>query len=291
MSADALPATFVEIERTWRPDPTVSADVLRPEPSQGFAALLDTTTPVRDSGEVLPPLWHWFHFAEAHPQAAFGTDGHLRDSAFLPPLSDRRRMFGGGRLEVATPLRIGDAVERHSSLRSIRTTMGGSGPLLLTTVRHEFRVDDAVRVVEEQDIVYRRAQDVGQASRTTPDPDAAPPGEIRLRLEPDPVVLFRFSALTNNAHRIHYDRDYATQVEGYPGLVVHGPLLALLMLEPFRRDGSAVGAFAWRARRPVFDDQGVDVAVRGSGRSLELAVGTEGYWSVATGKVELAGAG
>ncbi len=287
MSDDALPATFVEIERTWRPEPTVSVDVLRPEPAQGFAALLDAPPPVRDRGDALPPLWHWFHFAEAHPRAAFGTDGHLRDSAFLPPLADRRRMFGGGRLEVTAPLRIGDEVERHRSLSSIRTTMGGSGPLLLTTVRHEFRVDGVTRVVEEQDLVYRQAQDVGQVPRTTPDPDAVPPGEIRLRLDPDPVVLFRFSALTNNAHRIHYDREYATQVEGYPGLVVHGPLLALLMLEPFRRDEAAVGSFAWRARRPVFDDQGVDVAVQGSGRSFEVAVGAEGYWSVVTGRVEL----
>ncbi len=291
MSDDALPAAFVEIEQTWRPEPTVSVDVLRPEPSEGFAALLDAAPPVLDRGGALPPLWHWFHFAEPHPQKGLGIDGHLRDSAFLPPLPDRRRMFGGGRLEATAPLRIGDEVERHSALSSIRTTMGGSGPLLLTTVRHEFRVDDAVRIVEEQDIVYRRAQDVGQASRTTPDPEAVPPGEIRLQLAPDPVVLFRFSALTNNAHRIHYDRDYATQVEGYPGLVVHGPLLALLMLEPFRRDQAAVGSFAWRARRPVFDDQRVDVAVRGSDRCFEMAVGAEGYWSVATGRVELDGAG
>jgi len=230
MSGDALPSTFVDIERTWRPEDTVAVDVLGPAPSQGFAALLDAPAPARDGGDELPPLWHWFHFAEPHPQAALGTDGHLRDSAFLPPLPDRRRMFGGGRLEVTAPLRIGDEVERRSSLSSIRTTMGGSGPLLLTTVRHEFSVDGTRRVVEEQDIVYRRARDVGQATRTTPGPDAASPGDVRLQLDPDPVVLFRFSALTNNAHRIHYDRDYATQVEGYPGLVVHGPLLALLML-------------------------------------------------------------
>lgn len=118
-----------------------------------------------------------------------------------------------------------------------------------------------------------------------------PPGEIRLEFEPDPVVLFRFSAMTNNAHRIHYDREYATQVEGYPGLVVHGPLLALLMLEPFRRDGAAVGSFAWRARHPVFDDQQVAVAVQGPDSPTEVAVGAEGFWSVVTGKVELLGAG
>lgn len=289
MSDDVLPATFVEIERTWRPAPTVSVDVLRPEPAQGFAALLDVPPPVRDPADALPPLWHWFHFTEAHPQAALGTDGHLRDSAFLPPLPDRRRMFGGGRLEVTAPLRIGDEVERHSSLSSMRTTMGGSGPLLLTTVRHEFRVGGDTRVVEEQDIVYRRAQDVGQATRTIPDPEGVPPGEVVLRFQPDPIVLFRFSALTNNAHRIHYDRDYATQVEGYPGLVVHGPLLALLMLEPFRRGGEALGKFAWRARRPVFDDQPVEVAVQASGSSYEVAVGTDGYWSAATGQVQPVG--
>ncbi|MEX2549506.1 MAG: hypothetical protein WD638_04705 [Nitriliruptoraceae bacterium] len=291
MPDGALPETFVEIERTWRPEDTVAVDVIRPEPSQGFAALLDADPPVNDRGDALPTLWHWFHFAEPHPQAALGEDGHLRDSAFLPPLQDRRRMFGGGRLEVTAPLLVGDEVERRSSLGSVRTTMGGSGPLLLTTVRQEFLVAGARRLVEEQDIVYRRARDVGRASRTTPDPAAVPPGEVRLQLQPDPVLLFRFSALTNNAHRIHYDRDYATQVEGYPGLVVHGPLLALLLLEPSRRDAAAVRSFAWRARRPVFDDQRVDVAVQPSGGVYEVAVGTEGYWPVATGTVEPADAG
>ena len=250
---DRPPPHFAEVAAEWSPPEVVSADVLTPGPVAALAALFDQPNPAPRDGDPLPPLWHWLYFAEWVPQSELGPDGHPRQGAFLPPLPERRRMFGGGRLTFHGPLRRGDTVTRRAGVSSVRTRRGGSGWLLLVTVRHEFSMDGEVLAVEERDIVYR---DPGAPSSPGAAADAgAEPGDPwRFELNPDPTLLFRFSALTANAHRIHYDLPYATEVEGYPGLVVHGPLLALGLLELPRRFAPElpVREYAYRARRPVF---------------------------------------
>jgi hydroxyacyl-ACP dehydratase HTD2-like protein with hotdog domain len=282
----AVPESFRRIEEDWKPEPMTEADTVTALPASVFEAILDQPNPVRVDGDPLPPLWHWFLFPPAYPQAALGEDGHPADAAFTPPLAGRRRMFGGGRLRVSAPLRCGDAVVRRSSLASVRTREGGSGWLLLVTVRHEFSVSGQVRMTEEQDLIYRQPARPGPAVVVPSAGVATPAGPWSLELRPDPVLLFRFSALTHNAHRIHYDREYTTGVEGHPGLVVHGPLLALLLLELPRRfaPGAAVASFSWRARRPLFDHELVRVV---GGPNTVLAAATDRAAEAVTGEVTL----
>ncbi len=250
---DTPPPSFTDIQEAWSPPEGVSIDVLTHGPVAALAGLFDQPDPAPADGDPLPPLWHWLYFAEWPPESALGPDGHPRDGAFLPPLPDRRRMFGGGRLTFHAPLRLGETVTRRSSVAHVRTRLGGSGWLLIVTVRGEFSVDGDVRVVEEQDIVYRDPS-ATYAPPVAASAGAPPTGPWEFELVPDPVLLFRFSALTANAHRIHYDVPYATEVEGYPGLLVHAPLLALALLELPRRFApkKAVREYAYRARRPLF---------------------------------------
>jgi 3-methylfumaryl-CoA hydratase len=270
----------------WAPPPVTVTDRIDPWPVAAFAALLDVPAPAG----TMPPLWHWFSFLETVPQAELGEDGHPAHGHFLPPVPDRRRMIAGGRLSVRAPLPLGATVTRRSALADVSVKSGQTGEMAFVTVRHELCLDGAVAVVEEQDVVYR-SQPAGTAPArrhevpVAVEPEPAAAGSWRLRLDPDEAMLFRFSALTYNAHRIHYDRPYVTSVEGYPGLVVHGPLLALLALELPRRFAPErpVTAFEYRLQRPVFagsavvadgfagDDDGVigvTVAVPGQPPSL-----------------------
>ena len=255
-------------------------------PIEAFAALLDQPPP----GDPVPPLWHGFHLLDHPAQADLGDDGHPARGRFLPPLPDRRRMFAGGRLEVRAPLRVDDEVTRRSSLVSAAAKAGRSGPMVVVTVRHELRRDGELVVVEEQDFAYR-SQPAGSARELPAAAPAAPAGAgpWRLAAEPDETMLFRFSALTANAHRIHYDHPYATGVEGYPGLVVHGPLLALLLLELPRRfaPDRAVTGFSYRLRRPAFAGRPIVAAGEPSG---ELVAGVPGQPPSITGTVRLADA-
>ncbi|GAA2556005.1 FAS1-like dehydratase domain-containing protein [Pseudonocardia hydrocarbonoxydans] len=265
----------------WAPGPSTTTGRLDPWPVEAFAALLDQPAP----GPELPPMWHGFHLLDHPAQAELGDDGHPAHGRFLPPLPDRRRMFAGGRLEVRTPLRVGDAVTRRSSLVSAEVKSGRSGAMVLVTVRHELAVDGAVAVVEEQDFAYR-SQPAGTARGLAAAGAAQePPGEWRLAVEPDAAMLFRFSALTYNTHRIHYDHPYVTGVEGYPGLVVHGPLLALLLLELPRRfaPDRRVTGFSYRLRQPV--TAGSPVLARGGPDALWA--GVPGAAPAVTGRVTL----
>lgn len=283
--ADPVPEDFRLIEQEWRPGVAVTEDVITAGPPAGFAAVLDQPNPVVKAGDELPPLWHWLYFLAAPAQSSLGGDGHPREGAFLPPLAERRRMFGGARLEVHGPLRCGERVQRRTSIPSIRTRIGNSGPLLITTLRHEFHVDGELRVVEDQQLVYRRAADVRQPRDVAPEPQTRPEGELTLAFDTDPVVLFRFSALTWNNHRIHYDHEYTREVEGYPDLIVHGPLVALLLLELPRRARQPVGTFTWRALAPVFVNDTVEVFGRREGGELQLTAGAAGAWRSVVGTV------
>ncbi|MER6419453.1 hypothetical protein [Streptomyces sp. NPDC001137] len=254
MSSSPVPlASYVE---SWHPEPVTDGDPLPAGPAAALSAVLDLPAAAVEAGDPLPPLWQWLYFLHWPPQRSLGPDGHLRDARFLPPVPGRRRMFAGGRCTISEPLRLGEPAERVSSLVAVTPKQGRSGELLFVTERQEFRQHGRTCLVEEQDIVYRSG--AGPAPRhPAPPADPAVPeaeGPWRLRLQPDEALLFRFSALTANAHRIHYDTPYCRDVEGHPGLVVHGPLLALLMLELVRRNAPQrqVRSLSYRLHRPAF---------------------------------------
>ncbi|MGP4019005.1 hypothetical protein [Saccharopolyspora sp. 5N708] len=238
----------------WRPEPLVDTDALPPEPSRALAAVLETPEKFAPAA-TLPPLWHWVHFLHWPQHGELGADGHPTHGHFLPPIPNRRRMFAGGRLAITGPLRLGSPAERTSSLVNAVAKHGRSGDLAFVTVRSEYRQDGAVRFTEEQDYVYRS----GESPTKNPDvrrpiglPDSDAPWQQAFI--GDPVRLFRFSALTANSHRIHYDAPYARDVESYPGIVVHGPMLALLMTELARQQAPEreISTVDYRLRRPVF---------------------------------------
>jgi 3-methylfumaryl-CoA hydratase len=252
--------------RHWRPGTAQLSRRVDPWPAAAFADLIGADPPRLDPGDPLPPLWHWFYLLDHPAQAEIGTDGHPVGGPFLPPIPGRRRMFAGGRLRLDAPIGVGAELSSRSSVADVSVKSGRSGDLAFVTVRHELTADGVPVGTEEQDIVYRSEPD-GNPPRAMPRPATAtsepgapepatpePAGEWRSELATDPVLLCRFSALTYNGHRIHYDRPYATQVEGYPDLVVHGPLLALLALELPRIHApqQPVRSFAYRLVRPAF---------------------------------------
>jgi 3-methylfumaryl-CoA hydratase len=225
-------------------------DTITVAPLAALSALLDRDDPPPRAGDAAPPLAHWLYFLPMYRQSEAGPDGHAVKGAFLPPVDLPRRMWAGSRLEFARPLEVGARVKRVSTIKDVREKEGRSGRLVFVTVRHE--VSDAKGLVlsDEHDIVFR-----GESALTAK-PTPAPAGETWHReIHPDPVLLFRYSAVTFNSHRIHYDHPYVTQVEGYPGLVVHGPLTATLLIDLLRRNAPDVKlkTFAFRAMRPLYD--------------------------------------
>jgi 3-methylfumaryl-CoA hydratase len=222
-------------------------------PLAALAATLDRDEPEPEAGADVPPLWHWLYFTPRALQREIGPDGHAKRGGFLPPVPLPRRMWAGGRLSFEHPLQVGDEIVRDSRIADISAKAGRSGSLVFVKVRHEISNRRGVAVTEEHDIVYREAPEPGSPA---PRPQAAPTDEQFAReIVPDPVLLFRYSALTFNGHRIHYDRRYVTEVEGYPGLIVHGPLIATLLLDLLRRHKpeATVRRFAFKAVSPIFD--------------------------------------
>ncbi|GAC1342629.1 MAG: MaoC family dehydratase N-terminal domain-containing protein [Myxococcales bacterium] len=216
-------------------------------------ATLDRDDPLPRDGDAVPPGFHWTLFAPIARQAELGPDGHPRRGTFLPPVELPRRMWAGSRLRLHRPLRVGEPVEQVSVIERVDPKQGRAGPLVFVAVRRAISgADGAVAIEEVQDIVYREAPKTGEpAGRAEP----APAGSFRRQIVPDDVLLFRYSALTFNGHRIHYDRRYATTAEGYPGLVVHGPLIATLLLDLLRRQRpqATVERFEFKAARPTYD--------------------------------------
>lgn len=213
---------------------------------QRIAATFNTTAP--GHSEELPWLWHWCFFCEPFNSRDLGPDGHPNLGTFMPPAHGRNRMWAGGRLEFFEPLRVGGEATRETRIEKITEKKGHTGALLFVTLKHEYWQDGQLCIREEQDIVYREA--------TPPKLGAGEPlpeAEWQECISPDPVLLFRYSALTFNAHRIHFDTPYVTEVEGYPNLVVHGPLTATLSLAAFVRANplARVRRFAFRGMRPL----------------------------------------
>ncbi|MYT75456.1 MULTISPECIES: MaoC family dehydratase N-terminal domain-containing protein [unclassified Streptomyces] len=277
---------------SWNPGAVVDEDGLPAGPAAALSAVLDLPAPAATVGEPLPPLWQWLHFLDWPRHSDLGPDGHLREARFLPPIPGRRRMFAGGRLEVTQPLRLGEPTERVTSLKAVTPKQGRTGELLFVTERQEFRQAGRICLVEEQDIVYRSGRGAGERHPTDPDITSEPPADApwTLRLVPDERLLFRISALTANAHRIHYDAPYCRAEEGYPGLVVHGPLLALLMLELVRRGAPErrVRSLSYRLRHPVF--VGEHLVARGTpgAHGAELSIATVREERHATAQVTFA---
>ncbi|WP_404479968.1 acyl-CoA dehydrogenase [Novosphingobium sp. BL-52-GroH] len=228
----------------------IASDVAAHRHAHLLAALLDHETPPWRPGE-LPPLAHWLLFPSDARQSAIGTDGHpVRAGDGLP-----RRMWAGGRLRFLAPVPLGSEVTRETETLAETEKVGRSGRMRFVTLRHRICVDAVPVIEEEQDIVYREAAAPGASARPPAPETPAEPPVIARAFKADAAALFRFSALTFNAHRIHYDRDYAIGEEGYPALVVHGPFIATLLMDHYLRHSPAaqIRGFAFRAQRPVFD--------------------------------------
>ncbi|MEE1925970.1 MaoC family dehydratase N-terminal domain-containing protein [Pseudomonas sp. 148P] len=232
--------------RAWIGRVEESRDQISHNLVKRIAATLSEPAPA--PGEALPPLWHWAFFQEPVAEHGLGADGHPARGGFLPPADGRNRMWAGSRLEFRRPLRVGAEVDRLSTILKVKEKHGRTGSLLFVTVRHEFYQDGECVLLDEQDIVYREPTPPKLGGT-----DPLPPSEWREAVEPSPTLLFRYSAVTFNGHRIHYDWPYVTATEGYPGLVVHGPLIATLNLRAFLRahPGLQVRRFSFRGVRPL----------------------------------------
>lgn len=243
----------------WIARDEVRQDVVTAAPLDRLAALLDYTGEPWPSGAV-PPLAHWFFLLPDARQSMLGPDGHPRRDDFMPPIAQPRRMWAGSRVTFPRTLHVGDVIERRSSVANV----ADKGHMTFVTIRHEISASGQIAVVEEQDLVYlpERAANEPVATKSVPVPD---PENVR-SMAADETLLLRFSALTFNAHRIHYDLAYATGVEHYPGLVVHGPLLATLLIDhALRADREAhVTAFEFRARAPVICGERFDICRSGA---------------------------
>jgi 3-methylfumaryl-CoA hydratase len=261
--------------RGWIGGTETHEDIAAAAPLAGLAALLDHETPPWPKDEV-PPLGHWLYFLPRARQSDIDIDGHPRRGGFLPPIDLPRRMFAGAVITFHAPIAIGAKIERVSTILDVTEKNGTSGRLVFVKLRHEVASNGTLALSEEQDIVYREAPAPagGQNKDFAPKPEALaarPRGDTR-RIVPDPTQLFRFSALTFNAHRIHYDRDYARDVEFYPGLVVQGPYIATLLMDHLLRHapGVRLHTFRFRAKSPLFDTAPFDVCLASKDNGYDL---------------------
>ncbi|CAM3816946.1 FAS1-like dehydratase domain-containing protein [Polynucleobacter antarcticus] len=232
-------------------------DTVTAAPVRALSATLDRNDAAPRSGSLLPELWHWLYFLPHARQSEIGPDGHPKRGGFLPPVPLPRRMWAGSRVQWLAPLTVGDEIERVSTIESVSHKAGRTGDLIFVLVKHEISNSRGLAIIEEHDIVYRDApgpddKPVAPSVAATAAPTDAQWSKV---ITPDDVLLFRYSALTFNGHRIHYDRQYVTKVEGYPGLIVHGPLIATLLVDLVRQSipDCTLKYFEFRAIRPTFD--------------------------------------
>lgn len=268
--------------RAWIGRTSEAEDIAAASAVHRLAALLDYEQPPW-SKDAVPPLGHWLYFLPSARQSMLAPDGHARHGAFLPPTRLPRRMWAGGRIEFLRPIPIGAAIYRRSTLSDVSSKRGESGELLFVTLRHEIRIGAELAVIEEQDIAFCERPAAGQTPRsrvaTVHKPSEAGSAVTSRALTLGAVELFRFSALTFNAHRIHYDRDYACHEEGYPGLVVHGPYLALLLVDQFVRGapGAPISKLSYRARSPLFERERFELCAQAGSSGARLwALGPNG---------------
>ena len=239
----------------WIGKQRITRQTLDPWRVQALSAVLDL--PVSPPGQALPGLWHWLYFLETAAQSCIGADGHPRKGDFMPPVPNPRRMFAGARTRYHQPLQIGAPTDLSETVVAIEEKSGKSGSMTIVTVAHVYRQDGSTCVEEERDFIYLPAVAPGApAAQLENEPVAIEDAAWTLDIITHPVQLMRFSALTFNSHRIHYDAEYAREQEGYPALVVHGPLTAILLSEMCRlHSATALTAFSFRAMNPVFVGQ------------------------------------
>ena len=239
----------------WLGREQTTKTILAVETADLMNATLNRTATFQ-AGDELPPAWHWLYFHEPVVGDRLGVEGHPELGQFMPPVSfggglPPRRMWAGGKLVWKRPLILGSRASKTSRIKSIVEKNGRSGALCFVLVEHEISVDSDLCLQEEQTIVYREPVQVGrQAAKASPAPTNA---DFSASYTPDPIMLFRYSALTFNGHRIHYDVDFCREHEGYPGLVVHGPLIATLLLDLFCQQGKQISQFSYRGRSPLFN--------------------------------------
>ena len=246
------PQTITHLQE-WLGKTESFKDLITAAPVRALSATLDRPDPTPTPGTFLPELWHWLYFLPHARQSEIGPDGHPQRGGFMPPVPLPRRMWAGSRLQWLAPLKVGDPIERVSTIESVTHKAGRTGDLIFVLVKHDISNQEGLALIEEHDIVYRDAP--GPDDKPVA-PTAAPTGAIWTKvITPDDVLLFRYSALTFNGHRIHYDRKYVTEVEGYPGLIVHGPLIATLLVDLVRQSipNCTLKSFEFRAIRPTFD--------------------------------------
>jgi len=312
VDGNIAPTLDLGILNRWRGRRRERDDTIGAQPVEFLRATLDQ--PWFDDlriGAPLPCAWHWIFFLEAAPGRALGRDGHPLRGDFLPPVALPRRMWAGGRLEFAAPICIGEELRRVSTVADIARKTGRSGELCFVTVRHQFFSGSRLKMSEEHDIVYREdpapgapgtpgEQDSSPAASASPSPAApASPSpattgiidsaDTVARITPTPVMLFRYSALTFNSHRIHYDADYCRQVEGFPGPVVHGALTATFLAGlAAQHCGALPRRFAYRALRPLYAGATVILSARQQGGGLQLQAADARGRLAMTAEMELA---
>lgn len=246
-------AIDIDALKQWVGRTETQSDWVSSTPLRALSASLDRDDSLPEPGEAVPPCWHWLYFLPLYRQSDIGPDGHPNRGGFLPPVPLPRRMWAGSRLEWHQPIRVGQVITRTSRIVDVSLKEGRTGPLVFVRVRHEIGHVINSCLIEEQDIVYR---DMPQPGEAAPAVSRAPATHDWAReIQPDPILLFRYSALTFNGHRIHYDRRYSTETEGYPGRVVHGPLIATLLLDLVRRNmpGVQLSRLVVRGLQPTFD--------------------------------------
>jgi 3-methylfumaryl-CoA hydratase len=246
--------------QNWVGREIAETDLATADPLRRFAALLDRDDRLPNQGEDLPALAHWLYFLPHYRQSDLQSDGHGKLGGFLPPIPLPRRMWAGSRLVFHVPLRVGDVMTRRSKIVKLDLKEGRSGRLVFLSLEHEISTERGIAITELQDLVYRdetkqepKLASSGQAELVK-SPETVPAVQWSREIDPDPTLLFRYSALSFNAHRIHYDLTYAREVEGYPNLVVHGPLTATLLVDLLRRQApeKRIRTFSFRGLKPLF---------------------------------------
>ncbi len=239
--------------RDWIGNTEHHAGIVTPFSVEAMSATLDRTDPAPKPGDAVPALWHWMYFPAIAPWSALGPDGHPARGGFLPPIALPRRMFAGARYRCLNPISVGAEIARDAEVLDVTSKQGRTGELVFIKIGYRIHGAGDLKVEEEHDVVYRSvAAPVEPPSGSEPPKSDAP---WQRTIRPDPMLLFSYSALTFNGHRIHYDRTYATEEEGYPGLLVHGPLIATWLLELCRdnTEDRPLATFRFRAKPPLFD--------------------------------------
>ncbi|MCS3496636.1 3-methylfumaryl-CoA hydratase [Bradyrhizobium japonicum] len=256
--------------RQWIGRSTEATDIVTAQLVKGLRATLFQEVGEPKAGDAAPFTVHWCLAQPVFPMSMLGPDGHPTRGGFLPPVPLPRRMWAGGEIEFLQPLRVGDESTRTSRIADVQVKSGSTGTLCFVSVEHSISSPRGVAIRERQDIVYREMTSSAPAGAKAPPPP--PKAQHRETHVSDPVLLFRYSALTFNGHRIHYDRDYVTKVEGYPGLIFHGPLQAALIVEMAAKlhDGKAPKAFTYRGVQPLFEGTEFSINANATEAGMEL---------------------